>query len=244
MIDKFTILGERCSGTNILRALMLKNFELKFTEEYGHRHFQIFHNNFENSDDCLFVSIIRNPFDWINSLYLKPWHLSYETAQDNYHFLNHLFFSKWPSYERRNTKLEHMNVDVCNNRERLSCGYEIEQDVHLITNKKYKNILECRYDKINFMQNVMPKKVKNHILIRYEDLINDFDYTMFRLRTKFKLISRNVGFEKEESYKGRAVLKKGNYIKYKPTSYTEFPAEELKRHNYFDMKLENSFNYV
>ena len=72
MINKFTILGERCSGTNILRALVLKNFELKFTEEFGHRHFQIFHNNLNNSDDCLFIGIIRNPFDWINSLYLKP----------------------------------------------------------------------------------------------------------------------------------------------------------------------------
>ena len=87
-------------------------------------------------------------------------------------------------------------------------------------------------------------KVKNSILIRYEDLINDFDYTMFELRTQFKLISRNVGFEKEESYKGRAVLKTGNYIKYQPTNYTEFSADEIKNHSTFDMQIEKSFNYV
>lgn len=244
MINKFTILGERCSGTNILRALVLKNFELKFTEEFGHRHFQIFHNNLNNSDDCLFIGIIRNPFDWINSLYLKPWHLSYETGQNRYNFLNHLFFSKWPSTERRGTKLEHLNIDVKNNRKKLSCGYEIEEDVNLNTGKKYKNIFECRYDKINFLQNTLPTKVKNSILIRYEDLINDFDYTMFELRTQFKLISRNVGFEKEESYKGRAVLKTGNYIKYQPTNYTEFSADEIKNHSTFNMQIEKSFNYV
>lgn len=244
MINKFTILGERCSGTNILRALILKNFEIEFTEEFGHRHFHIFHNTFDNSDDCLFVSIIRNPYDWINSLYLKPWHLSYETAQDEYHFLNHLFFSKHPSDERKGTKLEYMNIDVENNREKLSCGCEIQDDINLKTRKKYKNILECRYDKINFMQTEMPKKVKNHIIIRYEDLINDFDYTMFSLRNKFKLISRNVGFEKEESYKGRAVLKNGKKFKYIPTKYNIFSEDKIKNHKYFDMQIEKSLKYI
>ena len=94
------------------------------------------------------------------------------------------------------------------------------------------------------MQTEMPKKVKNHIIIRYEDLINDFDYTMFDLRNKFKLISRNVGFKKEESYKGRAVLKNGKKFKYIPTKYNIFSEDEIKNHKYFNTTIESHFKYI
>lgn len=36
---KFTIFGERCSGTNFLEKAILENFELEMTNEYGWKHF-------------------------------------------------------------------------------------------------------------------------------------------------------------------------------------------------------------
>ena len=39
MIKKFTIYGERCSGTNYLQNLVNDNFEIELTWEYGWKHF-------------------------------------------------------------------------------------------------------------------------------------------------------------------------------------------------------------
>jgi hypothetical protein len=39
MIKKFTIMGERCSGTNFLEQIILSNFHINITWEYGWKHF-------------------------------------------------------------------------------------------------------------------------------------------------------------------------------------------------------------
>ena len=41
-INKFAILGERCSGTNFLEELITHNFNLLYTTEYGSKHFFCF----------------------------------------------------------------------------------------------------------------------------------------------------------------------------------------------------------
>tara|TARA_B110000027_G_C16122057_1_gene303744 strand:+ start:2092 stop:2340 length:249 start_codon:yes stop_codon:yes gene_type:complete len=62
-IQKITIYGERCSGTNYLETLLAKNFhDYKLTWKYGWKHF-FGHQNLENSDDTLFICIVRNPVD-------------------------------------------------------------------------------------------------------------------------------------------------------------------------------------
>ena len=71
----FTIFGERCSGTNYLEQLILKNFEIDITWKYGWKHFSGF-NNYKDSDDVLFLCIVRNPFNWIDSLFKFKYHLA------------------------------------------------------------------------------------------------------------------------------------------------------------------------
>ena len=49
-IQKITIYGERCSGTNYLETLLARNFhDYKLTWEYGWKHF-FGHQNLQNSD--------------------------------------------------------------------------------------------------------------------------------------------------------------------------------------------------
>ena len=91
MINKFTILGERCSGTGFLEQVMTHNFKLSLTWKYGWKHFFGF-NDYKDSEDTLFIGIVREPYSWINSLYRKPWHLEYFINEDE--FLNREFYSK------------------------------------------------------------------------------------------------------------------------------------------------------
>ncbi|AYV85711.1 MAG: hypothetical protein Satyrvirus33_1, partial [Satyrvirus sp.] len=81
-ISKFTIFGERCSGTNFLEKAILTNFDIDITWEYGLKHFFGF-NDYKNSDDVLFIGIVRDPYKWINSLYKTPHYLNKELRKRN-----------------------------------------------------------------------------------------------------------------------------------------------------------------
>lgn len=67
-MNKYTIYGERCSGTTYLENIINMNFDANITYEYGWKHFFGF-NELKNSDDTLFICIVRNLPDWINSFY-------------------------------------------------------------------------------------------------------------------------------------------------------------------------------
>lgn len=75
-MKKFTILGERCSGTNFLEKAIIANFNLELTWEYGYKHFFGF-SDYSNSDNVLFIGIVRDPIQWLLSLFKQPHHLNY-----------------------------------------------------------------------------------------------------------------------------------------------------------------------
>lgn len=166
MIKKVTIYGERCSGTNYLEELLVSNFDVTITWEYGRKHFFGF-NDLKNSNDTLFIGIIRNPYDWLNSLYRDQHHLPHN-FKDITNFLNSEFYS--------------LNE---NNKEFMT-------DRNIYTKERYKNIFDMRYTKIRFLTEDMPKLVKNYILIKYEDLINNFNITINKIRSKGLRIRRGI----------------------------------------------------
>jgi hypothetical protein len=169
MIKKYTIYGERCSGTNYLEQLILHNFDIEVTWEYGWKHFFGF-NDLSNTDDVLFIGIIRNLCDWVNSLYREKHHLKPELTKDVDSFLNNTFYS----------------VDKKNN--------EYMTDRHIQTKKRYKNIFELRHTKNNFLLETMPKLVKNYCIITYDNLIENFSNVMNKIRSFGLTVKTNINF--------------------------------------------------
>ena len=143
MIKKVTIYGERCSGTNYLEELLVNNFDVEIVWDYGWKHFFGF-QDLSNTDDVLFIGIIRNITDWINSLYREKYHIQ--------HMIN-LELNK----EQRIK--QYLNNEMYSIDER--CNEEIFEDRHIYTGKRYKNIFELRHIKNEFLIKKMPKKVKN-----------------------------------------------------------------------------------
>ena len=191
MLNKVTIYGERCSGTNYLEQLLLTNFDVNIIWNYGWKHF-FGYNDLSNSDDVLFISIVRNIYDWINSFYREQHHLSLE-FRDLFKFLDGEFYSVY---------------DLQNN--------EIMQDRNLENNKRYKNIFELRHVKNKFLIEIMPKLVKNYLLITYDDLIHNFNGIMNKIK-KYNLIVKpniefplNIFYYKDE--KDKLFVKKNNQI--------------------------------
>ena len=70
-IKKFTILGERCSGTNVLQKLIETNFDLEYSNDFHHKHFFGFCNysKIKSTQNTLFICIVRNVYEWILSLH-------------------------------------------------------------------------------------------------------------------------------------------------------------------------------
>lgn len=160
MLKKVTIYGERCSGTNYLETLISINFDIDITWEYGWKHFFGF-QDLNNSDDTLFICIVRNLPDWINSFYRDKHHLPLIFLEHNLDkFLNNEI---WSVHMDDNTK-------------------EVMEDRNIYTGERYKNIFELRHTKIKWMVEDLPKKIKNYIFIKYEDLIQDFNGTMFKIK--------------------------------------------------------------
>lgn len=155
MIHKYVIYGERCSGTNYLEDIMTLKFCIPIDKTLGNKHF-FGHTNLSNTDDTLFICIVRDFHKWANSLYQNPHHLSFFIRTGIHSFLNNEFFS----FDDRNGQLDESN--------------EFLVDRHIYSNERYKNVFEARHIKNQFLIEDLPKMVKNYLFIRYEDLIDDF----------------------------------------------------------------------
>ena len=183
MIKYFTIMGERCSGTNFLEQAILKNFDIELIWHYGYKHFFGFYDFntknpiISNDDEVLFLSIVREPISWLHSFYQKKYHIPNKNKENINNFLFNEFFSL-----DDNNKL-------------------INEDLHINTKKKYKNIFELRYIKNNYLINHQ-KRVKNYLLIRYEDLKYNYEQILSFIEIKFKLKKMNHDFIKINTYKG------------------------------------------
>ena len=190
-IRNVQIYGERCSGTNYLEQLLITNFDVKIISNYGHKHYFGF-NDLSGSDDVLFIGIIRNLPDWVNSFYREKHHLPTRLRNDVDAFLNDEFFSI------------------------LDNGLLDERDVNLETTEIYKNIFELRHIKNKYLVETMPLSVKNYKLITYDNLTSDFVGVMNQLRSSGLVTKRgiqfpvNVGYYKAE--RNTPFIKKTNQI--------------------------------
>ena len=212
-ITQFTIFGERCSGTNYIQNIMKMNFELDITWQYGWKHHFGF-NDFNDSDNTLFICIVREPYSWMNSFYQCKHHLPPELAMTPDHFLNNEFYS------------------VNDNND------EIISDRNMYNGQRFKNIFELRHIKLKYMIETLPQLVKNYILIRYEDLLNDFDNVMNKIK-KFDLpIIETINFP----VNSKIDFKYGGY-KQKKRFDNVISKDQIYDHSDFNDKFEKMLNY-
>jgi len=198
-ITKIKIYGERCSGTNYLEQLILTNFNVKSLQTiYGWKHF-FGYSQLKNTDDTLFIGIVRDPTDWLNSFYINHHHLPITLYENTENFLNNTFYSLKDN------------------------GKEIMQDRHIFTKKRYKNIFELRETKLKYLLFDMPKLVKHYILIKYEDLINNFKDTIVNIAQKGLPINNLINYPQNIFY-----YKNNKNEKYTKKEYATISKDMIK----------------
>jgi len=190
-MKQVTIYGERCSGTNYLEQLLLINFDVNITWICGWKHFFGF-NDLSNTDDILFIGIVRSLYNWINSLYREKHHLPKHLTENVDTFLTQQFYS----------------IDENNN--------EIMTDKNIETKERYKNIFELRRVKNRFLIEKMPNLVKNYCIIAYDDLLTNFIDIMNKLKDCGLEIKNNIEFPLNityyKMYKNVQFIQKSNEI--------------------------------
>ena len=183
-ILNFTIYGERSSGTVFLEEAITKNFNLPVIWYYDWKHFfGMYDFDTENAnaltegnatDNTIFIGIVREPVAWLNSFSKN---LQYVPACNHElpNFLNNPFYS----------------AAVIGDQEEV-----IQEDVNYITKARFQNIFELRKIKNDFLMNVARTKVKNYVLITYEDLLNNYDNTLDQIKNAFNLVKAHEEYEK------------------------------------------------
>ena len=213
-ITKYVVFGERCSGTNFVDNVIKTNFGLELRTDLGSKHFFCF-NKYNNSDDnTLFIGIIRNPIYWINSFSKELHHVPKENKTIN-NFLSKEFYS------------------VEENSENI-----ILKDLNWKTVNKYKNIFELRKMKNFYLLNVMKKKVKNYILINYESLLYNYEFTLNFIKNKFNLKPIYPVYKQIKQYK-----KSDNYNFIKQREILLSPDQVINIWNQLHSQQENRLGY-
>jgi len=218
VINKFTIYGERCSGTYYLTRLISFNFDIKITAEYGYKHFFGF-NDLTDGDDTLFIGLVREPVDWIMSFYNHPWHVAAELKGKGFdHFAlggdNKEFYSISDE------------------------GKEVVTDHHIFNGGRYRDVFELRATKCRFLLKEMEKSVKNYKLIRLEDLQKDYEKILTQLEKRFKLKRKMECLVNLENYKGVV-----GAPKYEKKHYNPEPHVLNLIHSNLDLKVEKEMGY-
>lgn len=152
-IDKFTIYGERHSGTNFLESCIKQQFGLDITYFYGFKHWMGFAKPevISYNRQVLFIGIVRNPYDWLAAFYNAPHHVPRFNSLN----INTFLTNEWYSIDCHNNEIMY-------DRNFTSKPY-----------KRYHNIFEMRRTKYIYLSQVMPLIAKNYILLSYDSFLKN-----------------------------------------------------------------------
>jgi hypothetical protein len=186
MVDNFMILSERCTGSHFLQYAMTENFHIKYLNNHHKQKHFFGHDNDNYSpkeiESSIIFCLVRNPIDWIDSFFKKSHHVPNENKTSIESFVNNEWYSVYEEGENK--------------------GKEIMDDRNIYTKERYKNLFELRKTKNEYFLNTIQNKFKHFMILKYEDLRDNYMKTMDKIRIKFNLTTTNTVYKEIVKYKG------------------------------------------
>lgn len=133
----FQVLGERGSGTNVVRKTIEKNTKLFRTEGLGWKHG--FPTMVAIPRDLIVVCVFRNAASWALSMHRRPWHL--DPALQGLGFSDFLR-SEWRTIVDRPNDFEQIHREI------KVPAQPLQYDRHPITGERFSNLFALRRAKI------------------------------------------------------------------------------------------------
>ena len=216
----YTILGERNTGTHFLEYAIKFNFDLEYHK--GTKHF-FGHSDTadfppETADETIYFCMVRDPIEWVDSLFKRLHHIPPENKVSIDTFLKNEWYSIYEQGEQN--------------------GQEILEDRNMVTKKRYANIFEMRKEKHAFFLSKIQEKAKNIYLIQYEDLVSNYETILQDIKEKFHLKRKSDIWIPVPKIKGTFIAL---YVK-KPILLSEESKEYIKKH--IDLEQEHAFGYL
>ena len=219
-MKSYTILGERNTGTHFLQYAIKFNFDLEYHKGtkhfFGHSDEADFPE--ETKDQTIYFCMVRDPVEWIDSLFKRLHHIPPENKESIDTFIKNEWYSIYEEGEKS--------------------GQEIIEDRNMITKERYINIFEMRKTKHNYFLSTIKEKTKHFYLIQYEDLVNNYETVLHNIAKKFKLTRKSDTWIPVPKIKGTF---NALYIK-KPILLSREIQEYIKKH--VDLEQEKQFGYL
>lgn len=195
-VKKFTVIGERCTGTNLARVLIERNLGLEYVELCSKHYFQ--RADFENVSDVLIVATVRDPFQWISALWVNKHDM---TIYQKHSMAKMIFGEQIAIYD--DFKALDYSAEIMGNRHiyepdtrfcSCSCAAHMNNsdmmfvcEAHKHMGRRYTNLFELRNTKHKFLLDDMPKLVPHFEIVNYEDLRDKPEEVIDKLCDKFDL---------------------------------------------------------
>lgn len=235
-IERVQFFAERCSGSNYMEALIQKNCFLKEEYCYGWKHFPAWvdmrpensdkkdfsdFNTLAHNENCLFIVVFRNPYDWIRSFHQQPHHSKGSLRTINFR-----------KFIRSTWRLDEKDPTVKREKEKNPL---VDKDPR--TGVDFKNVMKLRSAKIETMLNIK-KHVHNIYYVRYES-VKEHPQEVLREISEIFNIKTKKDFVDVKEYKGKN--KEGIYI---PKKYQSiFITDLFYINSQLDLKLEKRIGY-
>lgn len=151
------VIGERSSGTNYVRRLFADNTGLDASQCYGWKHG--FAQMSAIGAETLVVGVVRDPLDWLRSMYAKPWHSVARMQELDF---SAFIRAEWHSHVDRARYFPEHGL----HRIRKA---PLQQDLHPLTGLPFANVLRLRTAKARFLLSHRHRGC-NLVLVRYESV--------------------------------------------------------------------------
>ena len=160
-IDRFQVYGERRSGTNFVARTLARNTGLKRFSSYGWKHALPYFPVLPTR--CLFVVVVRDPFDWLRSFYAGPFEVDPAIASLSF---SDFLRAEWEgSYSGFSEQWAYRGYAVKN---RFDAGVPNFLDRHPLTGRRFRNVCELRSVKLAGHLSLLDRGL-NTVAVRYED---------------------------------------------------------------------------
>lgn len=160
-IAQFQVLGERGTGTNVVRKTLERHLKIMRVEGLGWKH--AYPHMVAIPRNLVVVCVVRNATDWVRSLYQRPWHCD--------PVLHPLGFSDFLRAEW------HGIIDRAEDFEELSAefdavGAELQFDRNPLTGLPFENVFRMRSVKLGGLATI-PNRGCSYTLLRFESFAAD-----------------------------------------------------------------------
>jgi len=143
----YQVLGERASGTNLVRKLIQQNIKVMRTEGLGWKHG--FPTMVAIPRNMIVVCAFRNAADWAISMYKRPWHAHPDMQALGFRdFLR----AEWRSIVDRPSDFEtlHREIDAK--------GMVLQYDRHPLSGRPFENLFTLRRAKMAAVLGMMNRE--------------------------------------------------------------------------------------